>query len=101
MINKMLATAGTAALLAAGAGLAAPAQAAPVVTGGLVNITVTEVLNDNVVTVTDTVDLAAAINIAANVCDVSVNVLAEQTKGFRTTCTNTTDGATATITQRK
>ena len=49
---------------------AAPAQAAgPVVTGGLVNVTLTNVLNDN------QVQIAVPIQAAAGICGVTVNVL--------------------------
>ena len=54
------------------AGVAAPASAAPVVTGGLVNVTLVDVLdvNDNQVI------LQVPISVAAAVCDVNVAVLA-------------------------
>ena len=79
---------------------ASTAHAAPVITGGLVNVTVTDVIDDVTVVVQDVnVGVAAALNIAANVCDVNVNVLARQLKGGEATCTNATDGLTATITQ--
>ena len=47
---------------AAAGPLAAPAAAQPVITGGLVNITITNVLNNNTVTVN------VPVNVAANVC---------------------------------
>jgi hypothetical protein len=55
-------------LLAVGA--AAPASAQPVVTGGLVNITIFDVLNNN------NVNVQVPIGVAANVCGVQANVLA-------------------------
>ena len=56
-------------LLAVGA--AAPASAQPpVITGGLVNITIVDVLNDN------QINVQVPIGIAANVCGVQANVLA-------------------------
>jgi hypothetical protein len=58
-----------AVLGAGGVALASPASAQPVFTGGLVNITVTNVLNNNQVAV------QVPIGVAANVCGVSVNVL--------------------------
>lgn len=102
MLKKMIATAGTAGLLTVGSlGLAAPAQAAPLFTGGLVNVTITEVdvltgdiLNDNTVQV----GVAAALAVAANVCDVNVNVLAQQFRNGGATCTNTVDGVKSTVT---
>lgn len=60
------------------AATAAPASAAPVITGGLVNVTVTNVLNNNTVTILQDVNVGVALNAAANVCGVSVNVLAQQ-----------------------
>ncbi len=95
MLKKMVATAGTAGLIAAGSiGLAAPAQAAPLVTGGLVNVTITDVLNGNVINipVAVPVTLGAALGIAANVCDVNVNVLAQQLRSGGATCTSTASG---------
>lgn len=101
MLKKTLATVGTAGVLAAGSmGLAAPAQAAPLVTGGLVNVTVTNVLNGLTVTVQDiNVALGAALGVAANVCDVNVNVLAQQLRNGGATCTSTASGQTVTISQ--
>jgi hypothetical protein len=48
----------------------APAAAQPVVTGGLVNITIVDFLNNN------DVNVQVPIGIAANVCGVQANVLA-------------------------
>jgi hypothetical protein len=88
-----------AAALASGAlaaGIGAPvASAQPVITGGLVNVTVTDLLNNNTVTVQ--VPIGAALNLAANVCDVSVNVLATQLKQGPTTCSNGDQTSTVTI----
>jgi hypothetical protein len=51
--------------------VAAPAGAQPpVITGGLVNITIVDVLNDNQISV------QVPIGVAANVCGVQANVLA-------------------------
>ena len=70
-IRRSLATVGTAATVMAGVvGLAAPAQAQPVVTGGLVNVTITDVLSHNDVSV------QIPIGVAATVCGVQANVLA-------------------------
>jgi hypothetical protein len=75
--------ASTAGLLIAGAGsvmAAPPATAAPLVTGGLVNVTVAdnEILND--------VNVGVALGVAANLCDVNVNVLAKQLRNESATC---------------
>jgi hypothetical protein len=77
------------------AGLAAPAAAQPIITGGLVNITIVDSLN-NLITVQD-VNLGVALNLAANVCGVNVNVLAVQLQDGTATCT--TGPQTATIRQ--
>jgi hypothetical protein len=67
--------AGTASVMAA-----PPASAQPLVTGGLVNVTVAdnEILND--------VNVGVALGVAANVCDVNVNVLARQLRNEAATC---------------
>jgi uncharacterized lipoprotein YajG len=89
-----LATTGTLALVPA-----VPAMAqGPVVTGGLVNVTVTDVANN--VLSNDNIAVGAALNVAANVCGVADNVLATQlgTSG-PISCTNPTTGQTVDITQ--
>jgi hypothetical protein len=78
--------------------MSTPAQAAPLVTGGVVNVTVTDVIDGDVLSNND-VSVGAALNIAANVCDVNVNVLAEQLRDGSTTCENATNDQTVTITQ--
>jgi hypothetical protein len=69
-----------------------------VVTGGLVNVTVADSLNN--VLSSNNVGVAAALGVAANVCGVGVNVLATQlgTPG-PISCTSTSSGQTATIRQ--
>jgi hypothetical protein len=64
------------------------ASAQPVITGGLVNLTVTNVLNNNTVTVQVPVTAAAA------VCGVAVGVISEI--GQNVTCTPHSGNATAT-----
>jgi hypothetical protein len=95
--------ASTAGLLIAAGGsvmAAPPATAAPVITGGLVNVTVTDVIDDVTVTVQDVnVAVGAALGIAADVCDVNVNVLARQLRNGGATCTSDASGQTATIDQ--
>jgi hypothetical protein len=69
-VRKLAAGLATTGLLAAG--IAAPsAAAAPVVTGGLVNVTVTDVLSH------DQINVQVPIGVAANVCGVQANVLAQ------------------------
>lgn len=60
--------------------VAGPATAQPIVTGGLVDITINDVLSHN------DVNVAAALNIAANICGVNVNVLAQQIGTGDATC---------------
>jgi hypothetical protein len=95
--------ASTAGLLIAAGGsvmAAPPATAAPLVTGGLVNVTVTDVIDDVTVTVEDVnVAVGAALALAANVCDVNVNVLATQLRDGGATCSNAVDETTVTIDQ--
>jgi hypothetical protein len=65
---------------------AATASAQPVVTGGLVNITVVDVLSGNQVT------LQVPVAVAANICDVDLNVLAaDLADDGRATCENDVD----------
>lgn len=81
-------------------GAAAPASAQPVVTGGLVNVTVVDLVDVNNNQILNNIGVAAALGIAANVCGTTVNVLAAQlgTSG-PVTCTSDTGDQTATITQ--
>ena len=67
--------------------LAMPASAQPVFTGGLVNVTVVDVLNDN--TVVAVVQLP--VGVAANVCDVNAAVLAQQVDTGDAECTAEAD----------
>ncbi len=80
-----------AAVLATGAltmGATAPATAAgPVITGGLVNITIVDLIDGDVLS-NNNVALGVALGIAANVCDVNVNVLAQQLRNGGATCTS-------------
>ena len=90
--------------LFAGAALAVgaltPASAQPIVTGGVVNVVVTDVIDDVTVVLQDiNVGVGAALVLAANVCDVNVNVLAEQLRNGETTCTNEETEQTVTISQ--
>jgi hypothetical protein len=81
-----------------GGALALPASAAgPVVTGGLVNVTVVDVLNN--AQILNNVGVNAALALAANVCNVPVSVLAAQLGNNTATCTNAVNGTTATLTQ--
>ena len=78
--RKMVAT--TLSAFALAGVTAGPAFSQPVVTGGLVNVTITNVLNNNEVAV------QIPINAAANICGVDVDVLAADiAKNGSTTCT--------------
>jgi hypothetical protein len=69
--------------VAAGAvvgGLASPASASPVAVGNLVNVQISNVLNNN------DVNVAVPINAAAAICGVDVNVLATATDLSSVTC---------------
>ncbi len=83
-MKKLLASCVFATALTFGA-TASPALAAgPVVTGGLVNITVTDLLNGN------QVNVQVPIGVAANVCGVAANVLAQRTSTGPVDCTSST-----------
>ena len=98
-MRKLMATLFATGVLALGA-TASTASAQPIITGGLVNITVTNVLNNVTITLDRVVNVAAAVQIAANVCDVPVTVLASDfTQTGSATCTNEVNEASATITQ--
>jgi hypothetical protein len=66
-----LAIALTAGAVSVGAIAAPAASAQPVVTGGLVNVTITDVLSQ------DQINAQIPIGVAANVCGVQANVLAQ------------------------
>ena len=63
---------------------AMPAMAQPLFTGGLVNITITDVLNNNEVAV------QVPIGVAANVCGVQANLLATGNVQQPVDCTSRT-----------
>jgi hypothetical protein len=88
-----------AAVVAAGgfAGSLAPASAQPIVTGGLVNVVIVDAVD--VVLMDVNLAVGAALGLAANVCDVNVNVLAVQLRNGSATCTNTVTGQEVTIRQ--
>ena len=100
MMKRILATSATAAIALTGStlGLAAPANAHGLVTGGLVNITVVDVIDGDVLS-NNNVSLGAALGLAANICDVNVNVLAVQLRNGGATCTARASGQQVTISQ--
>lgn len=73
-------------------------SAQPLVTGGLVNVTVTDVIDGDVLSNNNT-SLGLALGVAANVCDVNVNLLAKQLRNGGATCTNDLSGQRVDITQ--
>lgn len=75
--------------------MAMPAAAAPpVVTGGLVNVTVVDVLSGN------QVNAQVPVSVAANVCGVAVNVLAQDLRNGPVDCSNELQTITASRQQR-
>jgi hypothetical protein len=100
MRKLMIGSAAAAMAVAGSALMAPPASASPLVTGGLVNVTVTDVIDDVTVVVQDiNVSVGAALGVAANVCDVAVNVLARQLGSGGATCTSDASGQTVDISQ--
>jgi len=99
MMKRILATSATAAIaLTSTLGIAAPADARPLVTGGLVNITVVDLIDGDVLS-NNNVALGVALGLAANICDVNVNVLAVQLRNGGATCTARASGQQVTISQ--
>jgi len=80
---------------------AAPALAqGPVVTGGLVNVTVTNLLNNDTILNRNNVGIGVAAQVAANVCGVSVGVIASAVgQNAPVNCTNPTGDTGVTIVQ--
>lgn len=78
-MTKWIAGLGLSAALAFAAPTTAEAQG-PIFTGGLVNVTLVNVANNNEIVkdVNIAIPVNAALNLAAQVCGVSVNVLSAQ-----------------------
>lgn len=72
---------------------ALPASAAPVVTGGLVNVTIVDLVS------LEQVSLQVPITVAANICDVTVAVLAQDLQDGTADCTN--DQQVITVSQQR
>ena len=87
VIKKLLATTfvGSALSLGVGAATIPQASAQPVVTGGLVNVTVTDVVSHN------NVQVQVPVEVAAQLCGVNVNVLAQQNQAVSCTQHTTQD----------
>jgi len=72
----------------------------PLVTGGLVNVTVTNLLNNDTILNQNNVGIGVAAQVAANVCGVSVGVIASAVgQGAPVDCTNPTGDTGVTIVQ--
>jgi hypothetical protein len=80
------------AAIAAG-GISTTASAQPVAVGNLVNVQITNLLNNNRVAV------QIPVNAAANVCGVAVAVLAQDLTAGPVTCTSRSGNQQLTITQ--
>ncbi len=72
----------------------------PVVTGGLVNVTVSNLLNNNTILSYNNVGVGVAAGVAANVCGVAVDVISTQlASGQNVSCTNPNQTEKVLITQ--
>jgi hypothetical protein len=79
--------------------MAGTTSAAPVITGGLVNVTIVDLIDGGVHVVEDVnVSVGAALALAANVCGVGVNVLATQLGSGLATCDATIEGGQRVVT---
>jgi len=99
MKHTMIASVSAVPAMAGSVAVATPADAAPLVTGGLVNVTVTDTLNNNNIPQDVNVGVGAPLGLAANVCDVSVGVLAAQLHRGGATCTSMASGPQVDIKQ--
>jgi hypothetical protein len=99
-MKKLIAGLGLGTALAFAAPTTAEAQG-PIVTGGLVNITVADLIDGDVLS-NNNVALGVALNLAANICGVAVNVLATQLgNGGPVMCDNGAQMVTISPTQRQ
>jgi hypothetical protein len=104
-IRKSLATVGaTGALVGGSLFVAAPAQAAPVITGGLVNVTVVDAVDVNNNRILQNVGVGVAANVQAAVCGTQVGanvltILSAVAQGQEVECTNEAGNQTVTIEQ--
>lgn len=104
-IRRSIASVGAAGALATGSlFLASPAQAQPVVTGGLVNVTVVDAVDVNNNRILQNVGVGVAANVQAQVCGTQVganvlNILTAIGQGQEVECTNRAGNQTVTIDQ--
>ena len=95
-MKKLIAGLGIGAALAFAAPSTSEAQG-PIVTGGLVNVTVANVLTGDILS-SNNVALGVALGLAANICGVTVNVLAAQLGPTgQAVCTAVSSGQQVTI----
>jgi hypothetical protein len=69
---------------------AAPASAQPVITGGLVNVTIVDLIS------LEQTSVQVPITVAATICDVTVAVLAQDLRDGRADCSTETEQITVT-----
>lgn len=99
---KMLRAAVIAVALSIPMAATTSAQPPVVIGGGLVTVQITDVLNDNTVTVQDiNVNVGVALQLAATLCDTSVNLLSQELKGGSTTCSTAIEDGIRTVTINK
>jgi hypothetical protein len=98
-MTKWIAGLGLSAALAFAAPSTSEAQG-PVVTGGLVNVTIVDAVDVTNVRIIRDITVAAAVQLAANICGVAVNVIAiDFQQDGKATCE--TAAQTVTITQQR
>lgn len=94
MLRKTFAATALAGGLAVGGlTMSSAASAQPVITGGLVNVTITNLLNNNQVAV------QIPVNAAANVCGLNVVVLAQELASGPVTCPSKSGNQSLSISQ--
>lgn len=97
--SNIVRAAALAGALAIPASATVAAQPPVVIGGGLVNVQIVDVIDDITVNVEDiNVALGVALQLAANVCDVNVNVLAEQLRTGDATCDSVVEGTGSFVT---
>jgi hypothetical protein len=93
-MNRLIKRAAVAATFAGALAVpATAASAAPLITGGLVNVTIVDVLSGNQVTA------QVPVTVAANICDVTVAVLVQDLQDGTADCTN--DQQVITVSQQR
>ncbi|MBA3639651.1 MAG: hypothetical protein H0W53_10270 [Acidobacteria bacterium] len=99
MMSNLLKATVFASALAIPMATTAEAQRPIVIGGGLVNVQIGQVVDDVTVNVTDVnVNVAAAVQIAANLCGIAVGVIAEDLQDGTVNCNNLVDGSGQVVT---